>query len=104
MAASMARSTASGKSAMNKDSIAKPYNVYNLFFILERFLLIQARDGMQAPPSTAEFNGYEGLDLPPLPPRYQHLEPTLPEDWYVPGKQRLLKRKHTKSHGGKSLS
>ncbi|KAL7524598.1 hypothetical protein ACHAXR_000642, partial [Thalassiosira sp. AJA248-18] len=79
--------------------IAKPYNNYNIFFILERELLIHTRNGKNTPPASIEFNGYEGLDLPPFPSRYQHLKPTLVSNWYVPGKERSAKRKHTKSHG-----
>ena len=83
--------------------IPRPYNRYNVFFILERELLIQARKGKQTPPTSRSFNGYESLDLPPLPPRYRHLQSTLAPNWYAPGKQKLVKRKHNKSHGGKSF-
>lgn len=99
----------------NKDKVAKPYNNYNVFFILERELLIHARgsgSGSPSPPSPIsssdggaiiDFMGYDNISLPELPPRYKHLEATLDANWYVAGKKKLTKRKHTKSlHGGKS--
>ena len=92
----------------NKDKVAKPYNNYNIFFILERELLLQERGSGSSSPSSGanfSFNGYENINLPELPPRYQQLEAILDPNWYVAGKKtRGAKRKHTKSHGGKLIS
>lgn len=53
----------------------------------------------------APLTGYEDMELPPLPPRFQHLAPSLPRNWYVPGRAESVhkKRKHTATHGGKAL-
>jgi len=99
----------------------KPYNSYNLYFTLERTLLVEARQQCQvddansastisrihslpkpspcAPTAAAAPTGYESIDLPPLPLRYQHLKRRLPANWYIPGKNKLVKRKHSKTHG-----
>lgn len=108
-------------------SVQKPYNNYNIFFILERVRLIEARKGskdsaaagndeeshksQQQQSSDASGNssiitgstGYEDLDLPPLPARYQHLKTVLPPDWFVPGKRKKSKRKHKATHGRECL-
>ena len=42
-------------------------------------------------------NEYIDLAIPPLPSRYSSL--ILPDDWFVPGRKKLEKRKHTKTHG-----
>ncbi|EJK62186.1 hypothetical protein THAOC_17213 [Thalassiosira oceanica] len=86
----------------------RPLNRFNLFFILERErLLMQMNDqgdnpaekatekASELPPGIA--TGYEGLKMPELPPRFKDL--TLPDDWFVPGKRKLVKRRHRKSHG-----
>ena len=91
-----------------------PYNSYNIFFILERTLLLESRENgaasstkMVRPRPGSEMNGeapctgYECIDLPPLPPRYKPLESVLKANWYDPGRKRYEKRKHTKTHGGK---
>jgi len=105
----------------------QPYNSYNLYFTLERTLLVEARQQMRqvddansastrshipsfpnpspsAPTAAAAPNGYDFIDIPPLPPRYQHLKERLPTNWYVPGKNKLLKRKHSKTHGVASFT
>jgi len=104
----------------------KPYNSYNLYFTLERTLLVEARQQSQvddansastrshipsfpnpspsAPTAAAAPNGYDFIDIPPLPPRYQHLKKRLPTNWYVPGKNKLVKRKHSKTHGVASFT
>jgi hypothetical protein len=78
-----------------------PHNAYNVFFKLERFMIVDMM--MDASSSESESNeqhksydldGYESLVLPDLPPRYQHMQ--LPMGWFVPGKN--SKRKHSKSH------
>lgn len=96
--------------------LPKPYNNYNLFFVLERARIIKERldvespipaaiYGSESPPTTPSVPGYEYMVLPPLPPRYQHLASTLPPNWYVPGKNKnaLVKRKHVRMHGGEWL-
>ena len=75
----------------------QPSNVYNVFFTLERFRLIDTMADASSTKSEAnhlqksyDLDGYESLALPDLPPRYQHLQ--LPMGWFVPGKN--SKRKH----------
>ena len=74
----------------------RPYNRYNLYFILERENLILAKGGT---PKTSTLlpgdPGFDGLDLPPLPPRFDHLK--MPDGWCIPGHQK--KRPHRKTHG-----
>lgn len=78
---------------------AHPYTEYNIFFQLEREYILQVL--FQVEP-TVELNRvfdpsnamYEG---PRMPSRYCML--VLSDDWYVPGKNRRRKRKHTKTHG-----
>lgn len=64
--------------------------------------MIHERNGKQQVReiSGTDFNWYGPLDLPPLPPRYLHLESALAHNWYIPGARKLAKRKHVKSHGG----
>ena len=95
----------------------KPYNSYNLFFIIERAWLLETRQlgstaasAEIARPSSssntdtaAALTGYEFVEIPPLPPRYFHLEMTLATNWYDPGRNKLKKRKHNKTHGGKDI-
>ena len=94
--------------------ITRPFNSYNLFFILERAFLLEERhraNGSRSPLPTfgatsakktrRELTGYEFIDLPPLPPRYRHLEGTLPPNWYDPGRNKVEKRKHEKTHACK---
>ncbi|KAL7541876.1 hypothetical protein ACHAXR_011811 [Thalassiosira sp. AJA248-18] len=95
-----------GKSSNRKDSSSvsdrRPYNHYNLYFILERELFLQERgvypstnhDGAVRSNSAGSHMDYSGIDLPPLPSRYSSL--FLPEDWYVHKKR---KRSHVKTHG-----
>ena len=82
----------------------RPYNVYNIFFILERARLIQTCAEVTAVGKTPEIDqstsscdvaGFDLLCLPDLPPRYHGVH--LPPDWYVPGKN--AKRKHVSKHG-----
>ena len=80
--------------------LARPYNVYNIFFILERARIIQQFCAQDAPiqlssSPSINFFGYELLSLPDLPPRYCDL--ILPPDWFVPGKN--AKRKHVATNG-----
>mmetsp|Transcript_32372 Transcript_32372/g.77359 ORF Transcript_32372/g.77359 Transcript_32372/m.77359 type:complete len:505 (-) Transcript_32372:194-1708(-) len=80
----------------------RPLNRFNLYYILERERLLQSsaeykpgQSNQPLPPGI--ITGYEGLELPDLPPRYSHLE--LPKDWFVPGKRKLVRRSHRKNHG-----
>ncbi|KAL7538266.1 hypothetical protein ACHAXR_008425 [Thalassiosira sp. AJA248-18] len=94
-----------GKKTMRKDSSSgsdpRPYNSYNLYFILERELFLQERgvypsttNALQ-PSSSAGFHvDYNGIELPPLPSKYSSL--VLPDQWYVHKKK---KRAHVKTHG-----
>jgi len=78
----------------------KPYNRYNIYYILERERFLQSNSNYkrQDVPSRSNFTtGYEGLELPGFPPRYTNLD--MPHDWYMPGKRKIAKRDHKKSHG-----
>ena len=98
-----------------KSKFPKPYNNYNLFFILERTRLIEAkqsgataisdktiRPSLHSTPTPP--SAYEFIEIPPLPPRYEHLKSCLAENWYDPHRNKLVKRKHSKSHGGEYYS
>jgi len=111
------------KTDRKKTQSPKPYNNYNLFFILERARILEGKQtGAIATSNRSNkishstlhdeyfstkriddipqsLSGYEFIDLPPLPPRYQHLQSVLPEDWYDSVRNRLTKRKHKKTHG-----
>ena len=85
---------------MNMTKLAKPYNCYNLFFILERAHLLEARgapnnNSMPSYIKSLPLTGYEGLDVPPLPARYEHLNKTsaLNSSWYDPGMNKLLNKR-----------
>lgn len=82
----------------------KKYNNFNIFFMLERQLLLQSRGGginaIENPINTKNqpLVKYKELRLPKLPRRYSHLP--LTENWFL----ELLanqnkKRPHRKSHG-----
>ena len=95
------------KNHTKQQSLARPYNVYNIFFILERARLVRACEhaangktapAKQLPTSSVDFSRYDLLCLPDLPPRYNGL--VLPPDWYVPGKN--AKRNHVATHGRES--
>lgn len=78
----------------------KPYNCYNIYFILERERFLQSNSDYKrktTPPRSNFITGYELLDMPDLPPRFENLD--LPYDWYMPGKRKAVKRDRTKSHG-----
>ena len=84
--------------------LPKPYNSYNIFFILERAFLLEERKNYSGPPPGSvrpDPTGYEDVELPPLPPRYSHLQQILPIDWFCPG----IKRRHNnKGHGGRFIT
>ena len=78
---------------LSNDHPTKPYNRYNVYYKLERRLLLQSK--MDFTPrndianssernSSKMITGYEGLQLPDLPFRYRNL--VLAHDWYMPGK------------------
>jgi len=94
----------------------RPYNHYNLYFILERELFLQQRGIF---PSTDQITpdaealrsqqvlsqslvsivepqqvNYNDIEIPTLPSRYSSL--VLPKDWFVHKKK---KRAHVKTHG-----
>ena len=83
----------------------RPYNCYNLFFILERELFLQSR-GVHTLKDHVDYHSiqvsnYNNLDLPDLPPRYQSL--ILPDYWFVHGRKKNQTRPHIKTHGVASL-
>ncbi|KAL7540322.1 hypothetical protein ACHAXR_010041 [Thalassiosira sp. AJA248-18] len=90
-----------GKKSLRKDSSSgsdpRPYNCYNLYFILERELFLQERGVYPSSnhDEAAEFHvDYSGIELPSLPSRYSSL--VLSDHWYVHKKK---KRAHVKTHG-----
>ncbi|KAL7523944.1 hypothetical protein ACHAXR_000372 [Thalassiosira sp. AJA248-18] len=97
--------TKTTKQKKKKKKGFRPYNRYHIFFILERERLIVSKGGSTKwslwtadarEPQTTVKRGYENLNLPPLPPRFAHLN--VPEGWCIPGKQKK-KRRHTRTHG-----
>ena len=72
------------------------FNRYNLFYRLERHLLLHQR-GVESPASDAPLpevvERYKYLELPPLPPRYSDL--VMPDLWFVSSKGGK-KRSHRK--------
>ena len=87
----------------------RPLNSYNLFFILERELLLQSKGfdttkgkGLSRRSTSVYFDDYADLALqfPPLPSRYQSVH--LSADWYMHGKDKKT-REHSKTHGVISL-
>lgn len=82
----------------------KKYNNFNIFFMLERQLLLQSRgggiDAVNNPIDTSDSHiiKHKPLNLPPLPRRYNHLP--LTSNWFLEllaGQKK--KRAHRKSHG-----
>ena len=99
---------------MNKNDVAlsdtrrkrnQSHNVYNIFFMLERQLLVQETERLSgiaaADKNQYDLGGYDLLSLSDLPPRFRNLH--LPQGRYVPGKSCKRKRKHAKAHGGELL-
>lgn len=78
----------------------RPYNRYNIYFTLEREKIILTKGGLTTwqkdtwEPQPIK-RGYENLNIPPLPPRFSHLD--VPEGWCMPGEQK--RRPHRRSHG-----
>ena len=103
--AALKRKVSSGSTSSHGDG-GRPYNHYNLYFILERELVLQERGvfpkeppaktgrGVQRSDSTGSEVDYSDIDLPPLPLRYAAL--ALPDGWYI---HRKKKRAHVKTHG-----
>ena len=79
---------------------AQTFNRYNLFYRLERQLLLFERGANPSKqdesrlPSESEGRKYDLLVIPPLPPRYQHLE--MPDLWFLSSKSSAKKRSHRK--------
>ena len=79
----------------------RPYNVYNIFFLLERARLLQEASVEDAKRTTTNFLSHPDvypLSLPELPPRYHGLN--LPSGWYMPWTK--AKRKHVATNGRES--
>lgn len=77
---------------------AQTFNRYNLFYRLERHLLLHER-GAVAKGSDAESLGEEAkkyslIQLPPLPPRYRDVN--IPKLWFLSSKGSDKKRSHRK--------
>lgn len=90
------------RSRSNTDSVLRPYNRYNIFFILERESLLKTKGAHPTRQNAATIvaglrdNGYENIDIPPLPPRYHNQ--VMADNWYIP-KVKNEKRVHRKTHG-----
>ena len=98
------RASLKAKVQPKKKAVDRPYNHYNLFFILERELYVQSR-GVATQMSMRKTNPdseFLNLGIPPLPPRYASI--TLPEDWYDHVNSRSAKRVHRKTHGQAGFS
>lgn len=76
------------------------FNRYNLFYRLERHLLLHQRGVVYKPhddtnqPIESEKGKYQFLVLPLLPSRYQDL--LIPELWFLSSKSNAKKRSHRK--------
>eukprot|EP01082_Thalassiosira_pseudonana_P012263 g10940.t1 g10940 contig46:34328-36330(+) len=94
-----ATTAAKGKRGAMVDRI---YSLYNLFFILERKIILRKMGDSNPEPTSTDRVVYEGYDdiiaaIPPLPPRYQSLT-DLPRDWFIHTKTKAP-RSHKKTHG-----
>ena len=79
---------------------AQTFNRYNLFYRLERHLLLHERgavtkkDEVVAKSDGGEAGKFETLQLPPLPSRYQGID--IPKLWFLSSKGSDKKRSHRK--------
>ena len=76
---------------------AQTFSRYNLFYRLERYLLLHERGAPtkeEGAPESLTKEKYEGLDLPPLPSRYDGVD--IPELWFLSSKAKDPKRSHRK--------
>ena len=67
---------------------SRPYNCYQIYYIVERELFLQSHSNYKAVDASAAagglpITGYENLTVPDLPIRYACLD--LASDWYMPG-------------------
>ena len=100
---SLSKRKSSKSKSKKKGGNIRPYNRYNVYFILERENVITSGGGStnlsseaRDPSRKIRYHGFDNLNLPPLPPRFANLE--LPLDWYIPGRGQK-KRVHRKTHG-----
>jgi len=88
----------------------RPYDEYNIFFILERERLLQENNHAYSkqisfpvdqlcPLASSSDCGFE---LPPLPPRYRHL--ILPKDWYRSDKNAKAWNSRVRANSMKKIS
>eukprot|EP00584_Thalassiosira_punctigera_P003452 CAMPEP_0172528424 /NCGR_PEP_ID=MMETSP1067-20121228/2824_1 /TAXON_ID=265564 ORGANISM="Thalassiosira punctigera, Strain Tpunct2005C2" /NCGR_SAMPLE_ID=MMETSP1067 /ASSEMBLY_ACC=CAM_ASM_000444 /LENGTH=334 /DNA_ID=CAMNT_0013312323 /DNA_START=1 /DNA_END=1005 /DNA_ORIENTATION=+ len=95
----MSKTTSNVKT--KKVGSTRPYNRYNVWFILERERIILSKGGSTkrstSRPSLQRSiqKECERLDLPPLPPRFRHLD--LPANWCLASSTK--RRPHRKTHG-----
>lgn len=78
----------------------RPYTPYNLFYLLERELVVQGHDPSMAKEKALEKNRVSSMrgrpeDDIPIPSRYKNV--VLLPMWYEPNMKE--KRKHRKTHG-----
>ena len=93
-------SSFSSRSSIHRSPTSRFIQRYNLFFILEREMILQQNNPTYDPFETLRapdfVTGFEGIEMPSeLPKRYSKL--VLPPGWYLPGRNK--KRSHKKSHG-----
>ena len=76
---------------------AQTFNRYNLFYRLERHLLLHERGAVtkkEEGPISNEAKKFAALELPLLPPRYVGVE--IPTLWFLSSKGSDKKRSHRK--------
>ena len=71
---------------------SRPYNCYQIYYIVERELFLQSHSNYKAVHASAAagglpITGYENLTVPDLPIRYACLD--LASDWYMPGEYQI---------------
>ena len=84
------------------DRIPRPYNRYNLFYILERMRILQTK-GARTESDEKDVSASHSMIATiaaTVPPRYRNV--VMPHNWYLP-KPNSHKRLHQKTHGAVSF-
>ena len=106
-------SSISAQSSPSKNSRPRKFPRYNLFYRLERHLLLHKRGANYQVTGSSSTSGnsdaneaknkfYQALGLPPLPSRYQGVP--IPKFWFLSSKGKDKMRSHCKSHGVASFA
>ena len=106
-------STSSAKSSSPSKHSSRKFSRYNLFYRLERHLLLHQRGANNQVTSNSSSNSgnnnneaknkfYQALGLPSLPTRYEGVP--VPKFWFLSSKGNDKKRSHRKSHGVASFT